>query len=364
MKLIFGLLFLIVFTMLGYSSRQAFTIKANSQNYSNADLMSSSKSDSNINIGRNISSIFQDSKGNMWFGTEGNGVYKFDGKTYTHITSKDGLVGNYVRTINQDKNGNIWFGTNEGISSYNGIFFIDFTKEMGSSYKLGYTSFKDHKGDLWFGTHAGVYKFNNSKLEYLELPISTTEKEGDISEYSVYSIVENGNGTLFFGTQHKGLYEYKGNTFTNISNLEIHKSSIRCLYKDNKGLIWIGNNGKGLYQLKDRLLRNLTDENHLVKVISTANNQTKYVGLASIWSITEDIAGNLWIGTIDDGLWRYDGKNFSNFLQKDGLQNEGVLSVYKDNSGKLWIGQLSGGISTFDGSKFEVVVKADSREGC
>jgi hypothetical protein len=79
-----------------------------------------SKDDSNINIfntpttnevDKNIRSIFQDNNGNYWFGTNGAGVYRYDGKTLTKFTVKEGLSNNQVQSIQEDKSGNIWFGT-------------------------------------------------------------------------------------------------------------------------------------------------------------------------------------------------------------------------------------------------------------
>lgn len=45
----------------------------------------------------------------------------------------------------------------------------------------------------------------------------------------------------------------------------------------------------------------------------------KHGTLARVWTINEDNNGNLWIGTIDACVWRYDGKNLTNYTTKDGL---------------------------------------------
>lgn len=70
-----------------------------------------------------VRSIFEDSKGNFWFGRDHAGLSRYNGKFLTHFTVKDGLGDNQIRTIQEDRNGNIWFGTGGGISSYDGETF-------------------------------------------------------------------------------------------------------------------------------------------------------------------------------------------------------------------------------------------------
>jgi ligand-binding sensor domain-containing protein/serine phosphatase RsbU (regulator of sigma subunit) len=63
-----------------------------------------------------VLSILEDKSGNLWFGTEGGGVSKYDGKSFTHFTDKEGLSNNVVLSILEDKSGNLWFGTRFGLS--------------------------------------------------------------------------------------------------------------------------------------------------------------------------------------------------------------------------------------------------------
>ena len=60
----------------------------------------------------------------------------------------------------------------------------------------------------------------------------------------------------------------------------------------------------------------------------------------------------MWFTTNDNGVWRYDGKSFSNFTTKDGLINNSVFSVLEDRSGNLWFGTRNGGLSRYDGKTF------------
>lgn len=71
-------------------------------------------------------SVLEDSKGNMWFGSIGSGVYYFDGKAFQNFTTKEGLPNNEITSIYEDKASNIWLGTNGGISRYDGKTFQNF----------------------------------------------------------------------------------------------------------------------------------------------------------------------------------------------------------------------------------------------
>lgn len=65
----------------------------------------------------------------MWFSTDKNGVFGYDGKTFINYITDDGLVNNSVFSILEDKAGNLWFGTRGlGLSCYDGVSFITFSE--------------------------------------------------------------------------------------------------------------------------------------------------------------------------------------------------------------------------------------------
>jgi ligand-binding sensor domain-containing protein len=78
----------------------------------------------------NISAIIEDSQGNIWFGTSGGGVSKYNGESYLHFTEKEGLSNNYITSILEDRHGNIWFGTvYGGVTMYNGESLLTLLKQ-------------------------------------------------------------------------------------------------------------------------------------------------------------------------------------------------------------------------------------------
>lgn len=74
--------------------------------------------------------------------------------------------------------------------------------------------------------------------------------------------------------------------------------------------------------------------------------------MARVWTITNYKQGNLWIGTIDNGLWKYDGNKFKNYTTKDGLTSNAIGTIYSDNEGYLLIGTDGGGITKYDSKTF------------
>src|SRR5436190_21721398 len=73
--------------------------------------------------GDNVHCSLQDNAGNLWFGTTGEGVYKYDGKSFSQFTTTNGLNSNKVYCILEDKDGKIWIGTEAGVCLYDGKVF-------------------------------------------------------------------------------------------------------------------------------------------------------------------------------------------------------------------------------------------------
>src|SRR5439155_25679457 len=74
-----------------------------------------------------------DKDGNLWFGTIGGGVSKYDGKSFTNYTIAQGLVGNVVFSMMEDNECNLWFGTTSGVRKYDGSGFTSYTTTDGLS---------------------------------------------------------------------------------------------------------------------------------------------------------------------------------------------------------------------------------------
>ncbi len=105
-----------------------------------------------------------DHYGNIWFGTDGGGVSRYDGKTFTNFTKVQGLLNNSIISIAEDKKGNIWLGTRGGgVSCYDGKTFTNYTIKQGLASDQVNCIFEDSKGNIWFGTEEGISCYIPSK---------------------------------------------------------------------------------------------------------------------------------------------------------------------------------------------------------
>lgn len=148
----------------------------------------------------NIRSIFHDTKGNYWFGTNDAGVYRYDGKSLVQFTVKDGLSNNQVQSIQEDKDGNIWFGTGLfNVSRFDGKSFTTFTKKEEFPFMAEDNhEWKLTQNDLWFYAGSGVYRYSDNSFVYLPLDnIQNKETQSspfNLSRYAVYCLLKDKKG--------------------------------------------------------------------------------------------------------------------------------------------------------------------------
>ena len=144
----------------------------------------------------------EDSKGNLWFSTNGAGAFKFDGKTFTQFTQQDGLTTNYVTDIQEDKQGHLWFSCLQehqpkmtgdgGLCRFDGIKFTQFPNIEGLSKNDIYTIFQDRADNLWIGaTGHGVYRYDGKEFRLFK----ETNRMDLTYSLGLQSAWEDSNGT-------------------------------------------------------------------------------------------------------------------------------------------------------------------------
>lgn len=85
------------------------------------------------------------------------------------------------------------------------------------------------------------------------------------------------------------------------------------------------------------------------------------LGTSCVYSILEDKAGHVWFATEKNGVWRHDGKSFTNLITKDGLGNNSLFCIVEDATGGVWFGTRNVGLSRYDGKSFTDHSSAASR---
>jgi ligand-binding sensor domain-containing protein len=313
-------------------------------------------------LDKSIRSIFQDRNGNYWFGTNRAGVYRYDTKTLTQFTVMNGLADNQVINIQEDSLGNIWFGAGVfSISKFDGAKFTIHTNKVKITNGTE-TDWKSKNNDLWFYAGGGVFRYSNSSLDYLPFDpsssIAQTNAPFSLSRYGVYCILKDKKGNVWFGTQAEGVCKYDGKILTWFKEKGLAGPAVLGLFEDSKGNLWFGNNGAGLFRYDGKTLTNFTKEKGLNDPDFIASGKPRLGTLARVYSINEDNNGNIWVGTVDAGVWKYDGKNLTNYTTKNGLTSNAVNTIYKDNKGELWFGTDGNGLCKFNGTAFtEFIIK-------
>jgi ligand-binding sensor domain-containing protein len=222
-----------------------------------------------------------------------------------------------TRNILQDKKGNIWLATWEGIIRFDGTSFTNFTNKEGLKRFRVFSVLEDENGNIWFGTiGAGVYRFDG------KLFTNFTTKDG-LAHNGVGCIYEDNSGNIWFGTG-GGASRYDGKSFRNITTEDgLTNNDINSIIEDQTGKFWFGTRG-GTCTYDGKIFSNFTNKTGAPFV--------------NVRSIIEDTKGNIWFGG-NDGLWRYDSHSLTNFT------TDFVGYIYEDKKGNIWTNSASHGNS-------------------
>lgn len=360
-----NLIYLILILTLNFSCAEK---KSTEKEINPPELISSSKTDT-LKFTSGIRAIFQDSKGNYWFGSLQEGVAVYNGKSFNYFTSNEGLSDNQVHSIQEDQKGVIWFDTQTGVSSYDGTKINNRTKAnsensqnvfpiQSNNYKT--SEWMKSNNDLWFeaGNEAGVYRYDGTRLHYLDFPPQKVLNAYD-NLFAVTDISKGKNNMIWFST-YAGVFGYNGSDFTIINDetlgfdRKIESLHIRSIYEDSIGRLWLGNNGIGVLLKEGDSVINFSKKHRLIHPNSKRNGEKSPQGtLEHVFIISEDNKGNIWFGDRDAGIWKFDGKQLENYSTKDGLTNDFVLSIYEDRNSELWFGMADGSLYKFNGKTFE-----------
>ncbi len=295
-----------------------------------------------------VRTMYQDKKGNYWFGTNGDGIIRYDGEILEKITIA-GISPHFrVLEIVEDKVANIWFGTSEGLIKYDGVKFKTFSFKEGlqgvNAEIWGLTI--DKNGLIWVGATGGVSHFNGEKFIPFSLPVSKVENAKPmLSDKLVFKIIEDKNGNMWFATDGNGIFKYKNGEFIHLTaKNELTDNNVADILEDKHGNIWIGTFSGGVSKFDGRTYTNFTKEG----IIEGGETYNLY----------EDSRGNIWFTAEGYGVYRYDGNNFKQFTMKDGLTTNVTQSIFEDKKGQVWFGSWQG-LCIYDG---KIIMNAKDKE--
>jgi ligand-binding sensor domain-containing protein len=314
-------------------------------------------------LGDSLWYIFQDSKNNYWFGSNGEGVFRHDGSTILNLTTKDGLCSDSIRQIQEDEVGNMYFSTMAGINKFDG-------KEITTLQPIKSTDWKSEPGDMWFHmlgkrNEHGPYRYDGKNLYNLEFPKHYLHDEfyerginPFFSPYEIYCIYKDRSGVMWFGTSVFGLCRFDGQSVKWMYEEDLTLAptggtfGIRSIFEDADGDFWICNT---LHRYVFDLEKTEKSDRLQYQKMDGIGNAEIFGGDDYIYYsyILEDNDGKIWLTTWDKGVYKYDGENITNYLVKDDSMIVNLVSMYKDREGTLWLGTPEHGAYKFNGEGFE-----------
>ena len=199
-----------------------------------------------------------------------------------------------------------------------------------------YSILKDKAGDLWFGTFSGGINFLNKSNQVLNCYRKVPGNNRSLGSNTVRGFTEDKDGNIWIATDGGGLdlFNYAPNTFTHYSTTtsNLNRDAVLAIFIDSKENIWVGtwDGGISLFNKNSHSFKSYTKANSSIP----SNN---------VFDIVEDHSGNLWLSTTD-GVVKFDPKtqSFRNYTQADGLGNNHSEVISVDSKGNILIGTTQG----------------------
>lgn len=291
--------------------------------------------------GDNIHQIIEMNDRTLWIASDIGGISVLDLNLYknplteelkfSQITKENsGLSSNNNRRIIQDSFGNIW------IANYSmGIDFI--AKSAASINTLQYMGkaleevtglYCDHQGNLWIGRDNLMSLYQNGKL----MQTWNFSSYLSNSSSSIYVFEEDKKGNIWCGTSDNGVLKFNPHThsFTRINyaqNLDVH-----ALCENAQGKMWVGTEA-GIFSVENDKINKEQELNRQM-----GKNPT------IIYSIKEDNYGQIWIGTLDRGVFVFSKqmKLIVHLTEKNLLATNSINHIIKDADGGIWMATMRG----------------------
>jgi signal transduction histidine kinase/ligand-binding sensor domain-containing protein len=303
-----------------------------------------------------VRAIHEDQQHALWVGTNGGGLFKLDRDRKKFVryrnnpSDPESLSTDRILALYEDHEGAMWAGTDGGGAVRFPIRPSPFHRyrqrpDSRNGPEANYVSsaFEDSRGSIWAGGKGIVNRIDRKTRQFSSYPVGGTR--GGLSNADVLSIAEDGQGRLWFATWGGGLHrldprtgQWKAYRHNPNDPRSLSRDSVFALLIDHRGTLWVGTeDGLDAFDPK-------TEQFKHYKVEALSPNRER--------TVAEDPQGILWLGTLYNGLHRFDpatGK-FTVYRHSDAagsLSNDAVAAICVDPSGAIWVGTANG-LNRFD----------------
>jgi ligand-binding sensor domain-containing protein len=297
-----------------------------------------------------LCTALEDSKGNLWFGSNGDGLYRYDGNHFVRFGIEEGLNSNIVYSILEDKAGTIWVGTTKGLNRWEDDHFINVPISISSgnfsaqnnrqdkrvsAENAVWSMIQDRKGIIWLGTDEGVFCYEEKKFfRFLDTPLLFNKDSLQLK--GIFSILQTKDGRLWFAEcSGEGVSMFDGITLSLVIPYEDIRRTDRII-EDSLHQLWFATAFKGIGKY---------DGQRYTQNIFKDENQ------GGSYNILEDKKGHLWFDT-QSGLLCYDGQKTIRLTEKDGIVTRDFVPLLSDQSGNIWFSSMGMKLFKFDGKTF------------
>lgn len=335
----------------------------------------------------NASAMAEDSEAGYWIGTTNDGLYHLrfrdaDTPSVRRYALPDGRTSFRVRSMYSDRAGNVWIGTDaNGLLRARRNLFTTYTSAEGLSHDVPTAVYGDAAGTMWVATNCGGVDAIDPDLRAVTIynPRSPGDPRGDPC---VFALTQTPDGTVWQGSYGGGLSVVAGGPERHVEGLP--DSVVLALYTDSEGALWAGTRSGGLAAIEGGRVREVYTtadglSSDAVRTIVQTRDGSLWIGTLegadrltdgrftdtladglAVRAIHEDGDGNLWIGTYGAGLMVCLAARdaCTPITRKDGLPDDVVSSILEDDAGNLW---MSGNRGIYRATRSDLVALADGR---
>ena len=317
-----------------------------------------------------IESIYKDSRGFMWFGTN-SGLNRYDGQNVkifkANKKDNEGLYNNSIQDIQEDIHNNLWikgnsdyvvyFAQEEKISRNIKAYLLQF----GINFTPNFVEIDKNKNIFFYRQDKGIYKYD-ARLKkirfYPQSDKANTLSNGQIVDIKSY---KNTIWVLFQSGQLERLNETTGQIDIRVNRFvasNINSFILKNLFVDSEGFAWIfpGIADKGTLMFDSQRLSWTYFGNEIADI---KHPQKVQISSELVRDISQESNGDIWLATDHGGIVIYNKKNGkTTVLRNEPLNPKSVsqntaIRLYYDNDGIMWVGTYKNGVSYYHPGLFK-----------